>query len=62
MLPGPVDTPLVSQTGLARPFGGSLDGTRFAAAAMYHITHQPNDSVSEHLHILPRALTSTRAV
>jgi 3-oxoacyl-[acyl-carrier protein] reductase len=62
LLPGPVDTPLVNQTGLARPFGGSLDGAQFAAAALYHITQQPADTVTPHLHILPCALASTRAV
>jgi 3-oxoacyl-[acyl-carrier protein] reductase len=61
LLPGPVDTPLVNQTGLARPFGGSLDGAQFAAAALYHITQQPTDALTVHLHILPRALTSMRA-
>jgi 3-oxoacyl-[acyl-carrier protein] reductase len=61
MLPGPVDTPLVNQTGLARPFGGSLDGAQFAAAVLYHITQQPTDTVTQHLHILPCALNPVRA-
>jgi 3-oxoacyl-[acyl-carrier protein] reductase len=55
ILPGPVDTPLVSQTGLARLFGGSLSSEQFAQAAIYHITQQPPDAVSAHLHILPCA-------
>lgn len=56
VFPGPVDTPLVKQTALAKPFGGSLDGAQFAVAVMYHVTQQPSDAMAIHPHILPCAL------
>jgi len=61
ILPGPVDTPLVNQTGLARPFGGSLSGPQFAATVLYHVIQQPSDTVASQLHILPSALNSVQA-
>jgi len=52
VLPGPVVTPLVDQTLLARPFGGSVEPENFAAAVVYFI-RQPSDEIIVHPHVLP---------
>lgn len=52
VFPGPVETPLVHQTVLSRPFGGSVSATNFAAAVV-SLIRQPADGVVIHPHLLP---------
>ena len=52
VFPGPVTTPLVDETVLARPFGGSMPAEHFAEAVVGLANH-PTDSVVVHPHILP---------
>jgi NAD(P)-dependent dehydrogenase (short-subunit alcohol dehydrogenase family) len=52
VFPGPVDTPLVDQTALARPFGGAVSAEHFADAVVF-LAEQPIDAVVVHPHILP---------
>jgi NAD(P)-dependent dehydrogenase (short-subunit alcohol dehydrogenase family) len=52
VFPGPVDTPLVDDTRLARPFGGSLSAETFAEI-LFGLIEQPLDSTIIHPHILP---------
>ena len=52
VFPGPVDTPLVDETRLARPFGGSLSAEGFASILL-GIIEQPLDATVIHPHVLP---------
>ena len=52
VFPGPVETPLVHQTVLAKPFGGAVSAENFAAAVV-DLIEQPTDSVVIHPHLLP---------
>lgn len=52
IFPGPVETPLVDNTMLARPFGGAISAEHFADTVMYLVT-QPNDATIVHPHVLP---------
>lgn len=52
VLPGPVATPLVEHTLLAKPFGGRVEPENFAAAVV-HFIHQPPDEIVLHPHVLP---------
>ncbi len=52
VFPGPVTTPLVDDTTLAKPFGGSVTADHFAEAVVA-LAHQPGDAVVVHPHILP---------
>ncbi|MEO0974782.1 MAG: SDR family oxidoreductase [Pseudomonadota bacterium] len=52
IFPGPVETPLVDQTILARPFGGAVKAEHFAAAVVFMARH-PVDGVLVHPHLLP---------
>lgn len=52
VFPGPVETPLVDQTILARPFGGAIAAEHFAATVVA-LLRQPTDSVIVHPHVLP---------
>lgn len=52
VLPGPVDTPLVDQTQLARPFGGPMSAESFSAAIL-SLVRMPLDTVVIHPHVLP---------
>jgi NAD(P)-dependent dehydrogenase (short-subunit alcohol dehydrogenase family) len=60
IFPGPVETPLVHQTVLARPFGGAITAGHFAAAVV-DLIRQPADGVVIHPHLLPfRGARGTR--
>ncbi len=52
VFPGPVETPLVDQTILARPFGGPIKAEHFAEAVLFMV-EQPPDAVLIHPHVLP---------
>lgn len=52
IFPGPVETPLVDQTILARPFGGAVRAEHFADAVVFMARH-PVDGVLVHPHLLP---------
>jgi 3-oxoacyl-[acyl-carrier protein] reductase len=52
IFPGPVETPLVDQTLLARPFGGAIKAEHFAHAVVF-MARQPADTVLVHPHVLP---------
>jgi 3-oxoacyl-[acyl-carrier protein] reductase len=52
IFPGPVSTPLVDQTLLARPFGGAISADAFANAVLA-ILDTPRDAVLIHPHVLP---------
>ena len=52
VFPGPVETPLVDNTMLARPFGGAIVADSFASTIMSLVT-QPADATIVHPHILP---------
>ncbi|MEM9386850.1 MAG: SDR family oxidoreductase [Pseudomonadota bacterium] len=52
IFPGPVETPLVDQTILARPFGGAVKAEHFADAVVFLARH-PVDGVLVHPHLLP---------
>jgi 3-oxoacyl-[acyl-carrier protein] reductase len=52
IFPGPVETPLVDNTMLARPFGGAITAEHFADTVMYLVT-QPDDATIVHPHALP---------
>lgn len=52
VFPGPVTTPLVDQTLLARPFGGEVSADHFSDAVL-SLLDQPVDAVTVHPHILP---------
>lgn len=52
LLPGPVVTPLVDQTRLSSPFGGSMEPQSFANAVLYYVQH-PADGVILNPHIVP---------
>ena len=52
IFPGPVDTPLVSDLQLARPFGGSVSAENFADATVDLLELDANTHVI-HPHILP---------
>ncbi|MEO0421933.1 MAG: SDR family oxidoreductase [Pseudomonadota bacterium] len=52
IFPGPVETPLVDQTILARPFGGAVKAEHFADAVVFMARH-PVDGVLVHPHLLP---------
>ncbi len=52
VFPGPVTTPLVDETMLSRPFGGSIPAEHFAEAVVA-LAHSPDDTVVVHPHILP---------
>ncbi len=51
VFPGAVQTTLVDQTTLARPFGGAVSAASFAAAVL-ELVRQPMDSVVVHPHIM----------
>ena len=52
IFPGPVETPLVDNTMLARPFGGAITAKHFADTVM-HLVTQPDDAIIVHPHVLP---------
>ncbi len=52
VFPGPIETPLVDNTMLARPFGGIIAADSFASTIMSLVT-QPADATIVHPHILP---------
>ena len=52
IFPGPVSTPLVDQTILARPFGGAISAERFAETVLA-LVDTPRDAVIMHPHVLP---------
>ena len=52
IFPGPVETPLVDNTMLARPFGGAITAEHFADTVMYLVT-QSDDATIVHPHVLP---------
>jgi NAD(P)-dependent dehydrogenase (short-subunit alcohol dehydrogenase family) len=52
IFPGPVETPLVDQTLLARPFGGAVRAEHFADVVVF-MARQPFDAVMVHPHALP---------
>lgn len=52
VFPGAVETPLVDNTMLARPFGGTIKATNFASTIM-HLVTQPDDATTIHPHIIP---------
>ena len=52
IFPGPVETPLVNNTMLARPFGGAITAKHFADTIM-HLVTQPDDTTIVHPHVLP---------
>lgn len=52
IFPGPVETPLVDNTMLARPFGGAITAAHFADTVMYLVA-QPVDATIVHPHVLP---------
>lgn len=54
VFPGPVATPLVDQTALARPFGGIVSAEHFAEGLL-GLIHQPLDATVIHPHLLPFA-------
>ena len=54
VFPGPVDTPLVDDTRLAKPFGGSLSAEAFTEILL-GIIEQPLDATLIHPHVLPFA-------
>jgi NAD(P)-dependent dehydrogenase (short-subunit alcohol dehydrogenase family) len=52
LFPGPVETRLVHQTMLARPFGGAMSVDNFAKAVVW-LVQQPFDAVIVHPHLIP---------
>jgi 3-oxoacyl-[acyl-carrier protein] reductase len=52
IFPGPVTTPLVDQTLLARPFGGAISAEAFADAIVA-LLETPRDTILIHPHVLP---------
>jgi len=52
IFPGPVTTPLVDQTLLARPFGGAISAEAFADAVVA-LLETPRDAMLIHPHVLP---------
>jgi 3-oxoacyl-[acyl-carrier protein] reductase len=52
VFPGAVETPLVDNTILARPFGGTITADNFAGTIMYLVT-QPVDAITIHPHVIP---------
>jgi len=52
IFPGPVSTPLVDQTLLARPFGGAISAEAFADSVMA-LLDTPPDAMIVHPHVLP---------
>jgi 3-oxoacyl-[acyl-carrier protein] reductase len=52
IVPGPVSTPLVDQTLLARPFGGAISAETFAESVIALID-MPTDAMLVHPHVLP---------
>jgi 3-oxoacyl-[acyl-carrier protein] reductase len=52
VFPGAVETPLVDNTMLARPFGGAITAENFASTVMQLVT-QPADSTVVHPHVIP---------
>jgi len=52
VFPGAVETPLVDNTMLARPFGGTITTENFASTIMYLVT-QPPDATTIHPHVIP---------
>lgn len=52
VFPGPVATPLVDNTLLARPFGGAIEADSFASTVM-SLVRQEEDATVVHPHILP---------
>ena len=52
IFPGPVSTPLVDQTLLARPFGGAISAETFAESVVALID-MPPDAMLVHPHVLP---------
>jgi NAD(P)-dependent dehydrogenase (short-subunit alcohol dehydrogenase family) len=52
VFPGPVETPLVDNTLLARPFGGAIVADSFANTVM-SLVSQPVDATVVHPHIIP---------
>lgn len=51
VFPGAVETTLVDQTTLAKPFGGAVSAANFAATVV-ELIRQPLDSVAVHPHIM----------
>jgi NAD(P)-dependent dehydrogenase (short-subunit alcohol dehydrogenase family) len=52
IFPGPVTTPLIDQTQLARPFGGAISADAFADAVLA-LLDAPRDATLVHTHVLP---------
>jgi 3-oxoacyl-[acyl-carrier protein] reductase len=52
IFPGPVTTPLVDQTLLARPFGGAISAEAFADSIVA-LLDTPRDAMLIHPHVLP---------
>lgn len=52
VFPGAVETPLVDNTILARPFGGTITADNFASTVIYLVT-QPVDATTIHPHVIP---------
>ena len=52
VFPGAVETPLVDNTILARPFGGTITAENFARTIM-HLVTQPVDATTIHPHVIP---------
>lgn len=52
VFPGPVTTPLVDETLLARPFGGSMPAEHFAQAVV-ELARNPGEATIVHPHMLP---------
>lgn len=52
VFPGAVETPLVDNTILARPFGGTITAENFASTIM-HLVTQPVDATTIHPHVIP---------
>ena len=52
IFPGPVTTPLVDQTLLARPFGGAISAEAFADSVIA-LLDMPPDAMLVHPHVLP---------
>ena len=52
VFPGAVETPLVDNTFLARPFGGAITAENFASTIMYLVS-QPVDATTLHPHVIP---------
>jgi NAD(P)-dependent dehydrogenase (short-subunit alcohol dehydrogenase family) len=60
VFPGPVETPLVRETILARPFGGAVRADNFARS-LVSLIEQPTDAMVVHPHLLPFISRGTEA-